>query len=101
MIKKKDLKAVREMLNEWHRHPLSELSIPVIVRHPLPWTARKGYPGGYYVTAADGVDVALMVSEETALSLILWAQDVVDAAEASEKKYGHSPTTNMEPKIDD
>lgn len=85
MIKKKDLKAVREMVNEWHRHPLSELSIGVLVRHPLPWTAKQGYPGGHYVTASDGVDVAINVPEKTAYALMLWAQDVVDAAEKSDK----------------
>ena len=81
MIKKKDLKAVREMLNEWHGHPLSELAIGVLVRHPLPWTAEKGYPGGHYVTASDGVEVAINVPEKTAYALILWAQAVVDAGE--------------------
>ena len=85
MIESKDLKAVKEMLNEWHRHPLSELSLGVIVRHPLPWTAEKGYPGGHYVTAADGVEVAINVPEKTAYALILWAQEVVKAGELAEE----------------
>ena len=101
MIKKKDLKAAREMLNEWHGHPLSELAIGVLVRHPLPWTTKQGYPGGHYVTASDGVDVAINVPEKTAYALILYAQDIQDAADASSKKYRPTPTTNMEPYIDD
>ena len=86
MSKSKEIRKIREMLNEWSGHPLSELSIGVIVRHPLPWTAEKGYPGGHYVTASDGVDVAINVPEKTAYALILWAQEVVKAGEESAEK---------------
>jgi len=96
MSESKEIKKIREMLNEWNSHPLVELSIGVLVRHPLPWTVEKGYPGGYYITASDGVDVAINVSEKTAYGLVLWAQEVVKAGEKSSEKYGHVKTTNME-----
>lgn len=95
MSKSKKIKTLRKMVNEWNRCPLMELSIGVLIRHPLPWKIEERYHG-YDIVASDGVDVAIAIPEKTALGLVLWAQEVTKAADRSSKVYGHSKTTNME-----
>lgn len=85
MIKDKDIKAVREMLNEWSSCPLMELSIGVLHRHPLPWAVEERYHG-YDIVASDGVDVGIAMPEKTAHALVLWAQEVVKASERATEK---------------
>ena len=95
-------KPTKEMMTEWCTTPLLPLAIKVLVDHPLPWTAEKGYwPPLYYITASDGYEIAGGATKTEADSILAWAQALVDESEASSKKYRGPPTTNMKPRIDD